>query len=158
MAAQKHRQRQIEETVLVLEYQPPVLLVHLPVLVGDEKRSARRLACTLDLTARLVGLSADDAGNSGLHNAGLLMGDRRQRITEMLLMIVVDGRNDGKRRSCHHIGSIEASAEADFEEHIVGSLTGESEECRRRRDLEEGDGLAAICHLALLEQAGKMAL
>src|SRR5439155_16292979 len=79
MAAQKHRQRQVNKTVLVLVHQSSVLLVDLPILVGDEKGGARRLAGTLDFIAGLVGLSADNTGNAPFEDTRLFMRDRRQR-------------------------------------------------------------------------------
>src|SRR5205085_12285734 len=152
MPAEKLRQRQIEEAVLVLEHQPAMLLVGLPVLIGDEEGGIGGLSGTFDFIAGFIGLSADDADNITLEDAGLLMRDRRQRIAQILLMIVVDGCNDGEGRSCDDIGGVEASAEADFEKHIVGGLVREGEERRRRRDLKKRDRLAAIRRLAFLKE------
>ena len=55
----------------------------------------------------------------------------------------------GHRRAVDHVGGVEPAAQADLEQHEVGRRAREGEKGRGRRDLEEGDRLAAVGLLAL---------
>ena len=50
------------------------------------------------------------------------------------------------------VGGVEAAAEPDLQQQRIRGLAREGEEGGGGRDLEEGDGLAAVRALAFLEQ------
>ena len=83
---------------------------------------------------------------------GLLAGDRGQRVAEKFRVIHADRRDHGRQRRVDHIGGIEPSAEADFEQHDIGRMLREQAERRRGLDLENRDRLAGVGALAMFER------
>ena len=77
---------------------------------------------------------------------------------EILLVIIVNGGDDGERRLGNDIGCIEPAAEAHFKNEIVGRGSREGEKRRRRGDFEKGDGRVAIGGFAFLQQGRQLLL
>ena len=65
------------------------------------------------------------------------------------------GRDDGEAGALDDVGGVEAAAEADLEEGVVGRGLGHGEEGGGGGDLEEGDGLAGVRGLAAVEGGGE---
>ena len=114
------RQRQIDQRAFVLEYQSAVLLEGLPVLAGDVQRRSNPSGHLFKLCPRRVGLRRHDARNIGLEDTGLFPGDLGERGAEILLVVIVDGRDHRQARGVHHIGGIEPAAEAGLENEVIG--------------------------------------
>ena len=54
-----------------------------------------------------------------------------------------------------HIGGVEPSAEADFQQHDIGRMLREQTKCRRGLDLEDRDRLAVVGLLAMFERGAQ---
>ena len=83
--------------------------------VRAASRAARRVPATRSITPRLGGHLPDDDRNARLGDAGLLEGDRRQRVAEMTLVIERD-RGDRCYVGVSDVGGIEPAAEPDFDD------------------------------------------
>ena len=94
MASLQLRQAEVKQTIFILKDQAPVLLKGLPILIGNEDRSANSLGDALDFGPRLVGLRANDCRDALLQDARFFMGDGGQRVAEILLVIIVNGGDD----------------------------------------------------------------
>ncbi len=60
VAARQLRQGQVEKTALILINKPAMLLIGLPVLIGDAEAALVAFRRAFDLGQRLVGLRRDD--------------------------------------------------------------------------------------------------
>jgi hypothetical protein len=75
-----------------------------------------------------------------------------ERIAEELHVIERDRHDDGGQRRRDHVGGVEFAAKAGLQQQDVGLHAREDEEGGDRRDLEEGDRIAAIGALAFFDQ------
>ncbi len=82
MAAEKLRRRQVEQSVVVLIDEPSAFLARRPMLAGGAQRRPRLAGARLDHFERGAALRRDDDGNAVLEDAGLLGGDRLERLAE----------------------------------------------------------------------------
>ena len=83
----KFRRRQIEQPIVVLINEPPAFLGRRPVFAGDGKRRFDPCGLPLDDRKRIARLARYHRRNAGFENAGLLGGDRDQRVAEEIAMI-----------------------------------------------------------------------
>ncbi len=124
---------------------------HEPVDPGNEQRRIDIRGPTLDHGECFCRLRPDDASGSRLQNTCFLERDFVHGIAEELHVIHRHRRNHRDGRGVDNIGRIEPPAKARFQQQQIRRVTGIGEERRRRRDLEERDGLAVIRRLAFLE-------
>ena len=155
MPAVKFRRRQIEQPVVVLINQPAAFLGRRPVLAGDRKRRLDPRGLPLDDGERLARLARDHRRHAGFENAGLLGGDRGDRVAEKIAMIERHARDDARERTLDHVGGVEPAAEPDFEQQHIGRMAREQQKGRRRLHLEHGDRRAAVLGFALGQRIGE---
>ena len=67
-------------------------------------------------------------------------------------------RDHAGERLRHHVGGVEAAAEADLQQQHVGRALGEEVEGGGRCHLEEGDGRPVVDPLAMLQRGGELGL
>ena len=63
-----------------------------------------------------------------------------------------------RQRRVDHIGGVEPSAEADFQQHHIGRMLREQAKGRRGLDLENGDRRAGIGPLAMFERRAQFVI
>jgi len=99
----------------------------------------RRAFCRRDRGNRTKSLRlqcADDDGNAGFDDSGLLGGDGGEGRAKVRLVIEVDGRDRGNGR-CHDIGGVQASSQAGFPNHQRTLFFEEMPQCHHRYHFEE---------------------
>jgi hypothetical protein len=152
MAALELRQAQIKQAIFILEDQSAMLLKGLPILVGNEDGSAGPFSDAFNFCPRFIGLHADDCGNVFLQDARFLMGDGSECIPEILLMVIVNGCNNGKYGLCNDIGCIKPAAQAYFKNEKVCRSAREGQKRRRRGDFKKSNCGVAIGNFAFFQQ------
>ena len=120
MPAEQLWRRQIHQAALVLIDQPPALDADMPLLSRRMQRRAHALRLRLDHRHRLRRLLGANHRRAALDDGGLLAGDRGQRVAEEFRVVHADRRDDGRDRPVDHIGGVEPSAEAGFQQHDIG--------------------------------------
>ena len=100
---------------------------------------------------RLLLLAGDNAGDAGFQDTRFLGGDFLQAVAQVLLVIHRDGGEHRQRRMFDQICRVQPSAKARFQQQDIGRVAGKGQECRRRGDLEKGDGVAVIGRIAFLQ-------
>jgi hypothetical protein len=85
----------------------------------------------------LDALPRKDDGHVGLHDSGLFSRDQRQRVAQILLVIVVDRRDHGEH-GLHDVGRIEPAAESDFADQRVDGRVVKEQKSHRGDGLEVG--------------------
>ena len=130
------------------------------VVLAPEQRAAR---ATASARARMTssasgGWRETTAVTPALQDAGLLAGDGGERGAELVLVVERDGRDDGERRPRDDVGGVEAAAEAHLQDQRIGRMLGEGLKGGRRRDLEEGDGIAGVGALRAREHIDQLGL
>src|SRR5439155_14015921 len=123
-----------------------------PLAFPAVERGADRDGTLFDDGLRLARLRADDGRRARFQDAGLLAGNRRERVAEKSLVVERDRGDRGRRRMAQQVGRVEAPAKPGFKQHDIGWNAGEGEKRCRRGDLEKGDRLAPVGALAFLEQ------
>ena len=151
-------QRQVEEPALVLEDEPPALLVGVPVLAAGEERGADALRARLDHGERRLLLAAHHAGHAALDDPGLLAGDLGHGVAQELGVVDRDGGDRGERGARDDVGGVEPAAEAHLQERVVRRSPREGQERGAGGDLEVGDGGAGVDGLALVERVEQRVL
>ena len=156
VAAGQARRRQVDEAVLVLIDQAAALLARHPMLAGGLDRGAEPRGRVLDHAQRLARLRRDHRRHAALEDAGLLGGDRGERVAQEIDVVDRDRRDHGRERMRDHVGGVEPPAEADLHQHHVGRMAREQHERGRGGDLEHRDGGALVDALAFGEHLGKL--
>ena len=100
MPAEQLWRRQIQQAALVLIDQTPALDADMPLLPGRMQRRAHALRLRLDHRHRLGGLLGANHRHAALDDAGLLAGDRGQRVAEKFHVVHADRRDHGRERLC----------------------------------------------------------
>ena len=131
MAAVKLRRRQVEQAVAVLINQPAALLGRRPVLAGDDQRRFNPRRLPLDDGERLARLRRHRRRHAALEDAGLLRGDRSDRVAEKIAVVERHRRDRARQRTLDDVGGVQPSAKSDFEQQHVGRMPREQQECRR---------------------------
>ena len=103
---------------------------------ADERRAALA-ARRLDHGTCAGGDRSDDDRYPRLDDAGLLASDRFQGLSQEILVIEVDRRDDGGHRS-YDVGRVQPAAQPDFDHRQLDRGAAEQLEGDRRRALEEG--------------------
>ena len=81
-----------------------------------------------------------------------------QRVAEKLGVVHADRRDHGRQRRVDHVGGVQPSAKADFQQHHVGRMLREQAKGRRGLDLENGDRRAGIGPLAMFERRAQFVI
>src|SRR5581483_7704854 len=144
VAAGKARRRQVEEAVLVLVDEAAALGMRRPVAPAEEDRSALAGGLVLDHVDDRGRLRRHHHRTAGLDDAGLLARDRLDGRAEELLVVHRDRGDHRGERVLDDVGGVEAAAEPDLEERVVGGVIGKQDEGRRGGDLELRNRGAAI--------------
>ncbi len=65
-------------------------------------------------------------------------------------------RDHAHQRALDHVGGIQSSAQADFEQKHVGRMARKQQQRGRRRDLEHGDGTSGIGRFTFGKRLGQL--
>ena len=158
MPAEQFWRRQIHQAALVLIDQPSALDIDVPLLPGAIQRRVHAPRLRLDDGDRLGRLLRADHRHVALDDAGLLAGNRRQRVAEKFGVIHADRRDHGRQRRVDHVGGVEPPAETDFQQHHVGRMLREQAERRRGFDFEKRDRRAGIGLLAMFQRRAQLVI
>ncbi len=144
ISTEELRGRKIKQAPIILEHKPSMLLITLPIAIGDMKWRIDSCCHTLDLVKSFLGLNPDYGGSIALDDPRFFPGDFGQGCSEILLVIVVDSGDDGQRGTLDDVCRIQTPPQTDFQQKVVRRLPAKCHEGRCRRDLEKRYGLACI--------------
>src|SRR5215472_2112960 len=122
------------------------------VLTKRRHRCTQRVGAAQDHVAWYVVLRSDNHRDLRFDDAGLLGRYVRKGIAEEFDVIKANWCNHGCLRPRDDIRRIELATKSHFKNERVGLVARKSQECRSRRDLEIGDGLALVVAFALLKR------
>ena len=132
MPAEQFWRRQIHQAAIVLIDQPAALDADMPLLPGRMQRRPQAGCACASTTAIASGkLLGADHGHMALDDRGLLAGDGGQRVAKKFSVIHADRRDHGCERRVDHIGRVQPSAKAYFQQHDVGRMLREQAKGRR---------------------------
>ena len=144
MSPEQSWRRQIHQAAIVLIDQPAALDADMPLLPGRVQRRPQAGRLRFDHGHRLGKLLGADHRHLALDDRGLLAGDGGQRVAKKLSVIHADRRDHRCKRRVDHIGRVQASAKADFQQHDVRRMLREQAKGRRGLRFENGDRRAGI--------------
>ena len=125
----------------------------MPILTTYESGCLHALGLANDRSTRFIGLIADDDGGIFLDDACFFARNGGQRVAQILLVIIINGRDDAHLGLRDHIGGIQPAAQSYFKKQIIGRLTREGEESSNRGDLEKSDGFTIIGGFTLFQKS-----
>ena len=125
MAAREPRQRQIEQALLILEDEAPMLFPRAEILACDRERRRLFARFPRQHLERLLGLQAEDGRHLRLEDSRLFESDLGQCRAQKFGMIIGDGRDDRRGGTRDDIGRIDPAAETNLQEQIIGLMLAE---------------------------------
>ena len=152
------RQAEVKQAIFILEDQAPVLFKRLPILICNEDWSPDFFSDALNFCPRFIGLHANNCRYAVFQDACLFMGDGGQRVSKILLVIIINGGDDRKCGLCNYICCIEPAAQTHFKNEIIGRGSGESQKCGGGCDFKECNWRIAIGNFTFFQQSRQFLL
>ena len=140
-----------------MEGDPIAAVDHAPVGAEGEDVAPDLLCACADDAHRRLRLPPDDRARAGLEDARLLACDRLDGVPKKVLVVEADGGDDAQGgREAVGIGRVEPAAHTNLKQRVIGRRPRESKHRRARGHLKEGDGLATIDRLNLVQQRSEL--
>ena len=120
------RHGQIQKTGFVLIDQAPRLSGDMPMLPIYAQIGANFCRLTFDHLEDFLWLGPNNCGDAALQNARFFKCNLGERVPEELLVIEINRCQDTSRWLVDHIGHIQPSSHASFQQGVIGRMFGKA--------------------------------